>query len=104
MIIDIIVRPGLTRYLDVSKIQSESSPECIIIKNPFSDEKKREFHESAEFTLDLKKTVKLEQLLNYVSIPKDECGIVIFNNKRIELEDYITEDGSIKIYPPIIGG
>lgn len=104
MILNIIVRPGLTRYLDVSKIQSKLSEGCEVQKNPNTSKTKRDFHESVELTLVFKKEVTLEQLLNEINIPKDECGIVIFNNKKIELEDCINEDGHIKIYPPIIGG
>lgn len=86
MKLDITVRPWLTRYLE----KTSESP--------------REFHETVELTLEFDEPVTLETILNKLHIPMDDCGVVIFNQKKLSDDEFITSDGNLKIYPPILGG
>jgi len=66
MILDITVRPWLTRYLD-----NPYEP------NSHSLGKQREFHESVDLRLEFETSVTLEMILQHLNIPSDDCGIVI---------------------------
>lgn len=104
MKLHITVRPGITWHPDGAMFQSFHSQVCDVLENPFIGDKKRAFHESVEFVLDYKQELTLNELLSYIHIPKDDCGIIVFNNTKMDFEDKITKDGNIKIYPLILGG
>lgn len=59
---------------------------------------------SKPFVFTIKDSLDLEELLDKLSIPKDESKQIFVNNRRQELEYQLQQGDRVAIFPPIAGG
>lgn len=59
---------------------------------------------SESFTLEVKDCFTIEDLLEELSIPREESKQIFVNNRRQDMEYLLQEGDRVAIFPPIAGG
>lgn len=62
------------------------------------------FTNKEEIEITVKETMKIEELLQDIGIPKDEVGIITKNGRWVTTKSLISDGDHIEIFPYLLGG